>query len=48
MKTLRFLALLALLALHAPAARADEWPTEPGVDGQNDADWRPLFAALAA
>ncbi len=48
MNTLRFLALLALLA---PAARADEWPTEPGpalVDGQNDADWRPLFAALAA
>ncbi len=48
MKTLRLLATLLLLA---PAVRAGGWPEQPGtalVAGQNDADWRPLFAALAA
>ncbi len=43
--------LLLILLMAALPLRAAEWPAEPGplvVPGENDAAWRPLFAALAA
>lgn len=43
--------LLLILFCAVLPLRAAEWPAEPGplvVPGENDAAWRPLFAALAA